>query len=175
MDDDDDSEMLSCKELFQLAVVELGFTRDEALHIAGATSVEEFDTFSEEKYETLMKIACPFTHAMNHSEPQFDILQAFMRSSHPAFNGGKSIADLVLEGDETSFKRAIETLEFRLGWPADFRKGHDIGGEVTVPNQTSRYDLRVIRERDDREVIRGFWHPGVTRARLCSVWETPRV
>jgi hypothetical protein len=96
---------------------------------------------------------------MNPSEPQIDILQAFMRSSHPAFNDGKSIADLVLEGGETSFKRAIETLEFRLGWPADFREGRDIGGDVTVPNQTRSDRLRVSKERDDRAAIRAFWHP----------------
>lgn len=151
--------MLSCKELFQLAVVELGFTRDEALRIAGAKTLEEFDSFSEEKYESLMKLACPLTYAMDPTEPQFDILKAFMRASHPAFNDGKSIADLVLQGDESSHQRAIETLEFRLGWPADFREGRLVGGDVTVPNQTPSNQLRVSKERDDREAIRAFWHP----------------
>lgn len=159
MDDDDDSVMLSCKELFQLAVVELGFTRDEALRIAGAKSLEEFDSFSEAQYETLMKRACPFTHATLVSEPQLDILQAFMRSSHPAFNDGKSIADLLLECDEASFKRAIETLEFRLGWPANFRIDGDVGGDITVPNQTRSDKLPKFKERDERDVIRAFWHP----------------
>lgn len=157
--DDEDDQMLSCKELFQVAVVELGFTLDEALRIAGAKSVEEFDSFSEEKYETLMKRACTLTRPINYIEPQYDILRAFIRSSHPAFNDGKSIADLVLAGDDTSYQRAVETMEFRLGWPANFRKGDEICGDVTVPNQTSRDEFRESKQWDERKAIRAFWHP----------------
>lgn len=133
--------MLSCKELFQAASAELGFTYEERLRFAGAKTDAEFDAFSEEKYETLVNRLKPFEDIMSMVEPRFDILQAFMRASHPSFNDGKSIKDLLLECTEESYQRAVETLEFRLGWPANYRVEGEAYGPVTIPNQTLGHEL----------------------------------
>jgi hypothetical protein len=145
--DNDDDQMLSCKELFQAAAAELGFTYEEGLHFAGAKSDAEFDVFSEEQYERLVNRLKPFEDVMSLVEPRFEILQAFMRSSHPSFNDGKSIKDLLLECTEESYLRAVETLEFRLGWGANYRAEGEAYGPVTIPNQMRTYEAYKDRRK----------------------------